>query len=145
MVQNKAARAVARLGIFTPTKALMKACGLMSVRQLLVYHSLVILQKTISSKTSVYLYKKVTSGGDFAHRTRQAATCPPGFSFSVTHPTDSGSIRQGPGPTLDLSMQGWCWKSVDCYNTLPTELKLERNLFGFKKRLKDWIGMNISI
>ena len=145
VVQNKAARAVARLGIFTPTKALMKACGWMSVRQLLVYHSLVLLQKTISSKTPVYLYKKVTSGGDFAHRTRQAATCPPGFSFSVTHPTDSGSIRQGPGPTLDLSMQGWCWKSVDCYNTLPTDLKLERNLLSFKKRLKDWIGMNISI
>ena len=136
---------MARLGIFTPTKALMKACGWMSVRQLLVYHSLVLLQKTRSSKTPVYLYKKVTSGGDFAHRTRQAATCPPGFSFSVTHPTDSGSIRQGPGPSLDLSMQGWCWKSVDCYNTLPTDLKLERNLLSFKKRLKEWIGMNISI
>ena len=38
VVQNKAARVVARLDIFTPTKKLMLTCGWLSVRQLLVYH-----------------------------------------------------------------------------------------------------------
>ena len=35
VAQNKAAGTVARMNIFTPTKTLMKACGWMSVRQLL--------------------------------------------------------------------------------------------------------------
>ena len=121
VAQNKAARTVARMNIFTPTKTLMKACGWMSVRQLLAYHSLVLLHKTMASKTLVYLYQKITSGGHFQYKTRQAAAYPPGFSFTVTHPADIGTIRQGPGTKLGISKQGWCWKSVELYNTLPTD------------------------
>ena len=144
VVQNKAARTVARLSIFTPTKTLMKACGWMSVRQLMAYHSLVLLHKTMASQTPAYLFQKISSGGDFTYKTRQAAACPPGFSFSVTHPTDSAKIRQGPGSKSGLSKQGWCWKSVELYNTLPTDMRLERKMPSFKKRLKDWIGLNVS-
>ena len=143
VAQNKAARTVARMNIFTPTKTLMKACGWMSVRQLLAYHSLVLLQKTMASQKPVYLYKKITSGGHFPYKTRQASECPPGFSFTVTHPADSGTIRHEPGTKLGLSKQGWCWKSVELYNTLPTDLRLERKMPSFKKRLKDWVGLNI--
>ena len=144
VAQNKAARTVARLNIFTPTKTLMKACGWMSVRQLLAYHSLVLLHKTMASQTPVYLYQKITSVGDFAYKTRQAAACPPGFSFEVSHPIDSARIRQGQGSKLGLSKQGWCWKSVELYNTLPTDMRLERKMPSFKKRLKDWIRLNVS-
>jgi hypothetical protein len=145
VVQNKAARTVANLNIFTPTRTLMKVCGWMSVRQLLAYHSLVLLQKTLVSQTPVYLYKKLTVGGDFSYKTRQAATCPPGFSFTVTHPTDSGAVRQESGAKKGISKQGWCWKSVQLYNTLPPDLRLERKLPNFKKRLKEWIGMNVAL
>ena len=144
VAQNKAARTVARMNIFTPTKTLMKACGWMSVRQLMAYHSLVLLHKTMASQTPVYLYQKITSGGHFPYKTRQAAACPPGFSFTVTHPTDSGTIRQIPGSKLGISKQGWCWKSVEVYNTLPNDLRMERKMPSFKKRLKDWIGLNVS-
>ena len=102
----------------------------MSVRQLMVYHSLVLLHKTLASKSPVYLYEKLTSGGEFSYGTRQATT---------------GSIRQGPGPKKDLSRLGWCWRSVDLYNTLPTDLKLERKLPSIMKRLKEWIGHFTSI
>ena len=38
--QNKAARLVTKLDRYTPTKDLMKQCGLMPVKHLLIYHSL---------------------------------------------------------------------------------------------------------
>ena len=56
VVQNKAARVVARLNIFTPTKELMMVCGWLSVRQLLVYHSLVLLYRTVQMQMPLYLY-----------------------------------------------------------------------------------------
>ena len=132
VVQNKAARTVAKRNIFKPTRTLMKVCGWMSVRQLLAYHSLVLLQKTLVSQTPVYLYKKLTVEGDFSYKTRQAATFPPGFSFTVTHPTDSEAVRQECGTKNGISKQGWCWKSVQMYNTLPPDLRLERKLPNFK-------------
>ena len=144
VTQNKAARTVTRMNVFTSTKLLMKACGWMSVRQLMAYHSLVLLHKTMTSKKPEYLYQKVTSGGKYSYKTRQAATCPPGFSFEVSHPADSGSIRQGPRPGTDLSRQSWCWKAVEVYNTQPPDLRLERKLASFKKRLKDWIELTIN-
>ena len=47
------------LNIFTQTQTLMSVCGWMSVRQLLVYHSLVLFHKTLMNKTPVYLHKKI--------------------------------------------------------------------------------------
>ena len=145
VVQNKAARVVARLNIFTPTKALMLTCGWLSVRQLLVYHSLVLLHRVVQMHMPLYLFSKVKAGGNFSYRTRQAVVYPPGFSFEVGHPTDSGSIRLGSYPSLDLSKQSWCCKSVEIFNTLPTSLKLENKLINFKTRLKQWIKLNIPI
>ena len=130
VAQNKAARCISRLNIYTPTREILKVCGWMSVRQLMVYHSLVLLHKTLANQSPVYLYQKVTSGGEFSYCTRQAT---------------AGSVRQGPGPKKDLTRLGWCWRSVDLYNTLPTDLKVERKLPSFKKRLKDWIEINIII
>ena len=130
VAQNKAARCISRLNIYTPTREILKVCGWMSVRQLMVYHSLVLLHKTLANQSPVYLYQKVTSGGEFSYCTRQAT---------------AGSVRQGPGPKKDLTRLGWCWRSVDLYNTLPTDLKGERKLPSFKKRLKDWIEINIII
>ena len=100
---------------------------------------------TIENQAPVYLFEKVTAGGKFPYKTRQAASCPPGFSFAVSHPSNSGAVRLRSGAKLGLSKQGWCWRSVELYNTLPTDLRLERKLPNFKKRLKDWVGLNVSI
>ena len=145
VVQNKAARSVAKLNIFTPTKTLMKVCGWMSVRQLLAYHSLVLFHKTLANQSPVYLYKKITAGGQFPYNTRQASTCPPGFSFKVSHPSFSGAVRLGPGARKGLSKQGWCFRSSELYNTLPTDLRLQKKLPNFKKRLKEWVALNVDI
>ena len=41
IVQNKAARVVTRLGIFTPVKTLLRQCGWLSVHQLVYFHTVV--------------------------------------------------------------------------------------------------------
>ena len=140
VIQNKAARSVTKLSIFTPTKVLLKNCGWMSVKQLMVYHSIVLLNKTLANQSPEHMYKKATAGGQFSYKTRQAAV-----SFSVQHPTNNGTIRQAGGHKLGMSKNGWCWRSVEIYNTLPTDLRLERKLPKFKTRLKKWVEENVNI
>ena len=110
----------------------------------MVYQSL-FFHKTLNNQTPVYLYKKNTAGGSYPYKTRQAATCPPGFSFEVLHPTARGKVRPEPVSRLGLSRQGWCLRSTELYKTLPPELRLEIKIPSFNKRLKKWIEVNISI
>ena len=69
---NKVARLVTKLDIFTPTSVLLQQCGWMSVKQLMAYHSIVLLHKTLKNQTPSYLYQKVTSSTE-QYNTRQAA------------------------------------------------------------------------
>jgi hypothetical protein len=62
----------------------------MSVRQLMAYHSIILLHKTLSTKAPEYPYKKVTAGGQFSYKTRQAAECPTEFSLSVRYSNNKG-------------------------------------------------------
>ena len=47
IIQNKAARSVTKLGIFTPFQTLLKQCGWLSVNQLVFYHTVILLFKTL--------------------------------------------------------------------------------------------------
>ena len=145
VIQYKATRSIAMLSIFTPIKVLLKTCGWMSVSQLMVYHSLVLLQKTLAQQSPLYLYEKVTAAGQFPYKTKQAAVCPAQFSFDVQHPTDSDTVRLVSSAKLGISKKGWCWRSVEMYNLLPSDIRLEKKLTNFKKRLKDWVTLNTSI
>ena len=145
VVQNKAARSVTRLDRFTPTQTLLTTCGWLSVKQLILYHSLVLLQNTLRMKTPFYLYSRLISGGSHPYRTRQVASCPSGFTFSVQHPSDTGTLRLESGRKLDLAKLGWCWRSVDCYNSLPVQIRLEPKLANFKTKLKAWVVQNVGI
>ena len=145
VIQNKAARSVSKLGIYTPIKVLLRTCGWLSVRQLMVYHSIVLLHKTLGNKAPEYMHKKVTQGGEFSYNTRQATVCPPYFSFTVQYPRDNGAVRQVGGNKLGMSKEGWCWRSVEQYNTLPTDLRLEEKFSKFKTRLKKWVVQNVKI
>ena len=60
-----------------------------NIRQLMAYHSLFLLYKTLKSKTPKYLHEKVSAGGQFPYSTRQAAECPADFSFSVHFKSES--------------------------------------------------------
>ena len=135
---NKVARLVTKLDIFTPTRVLMQQCGWMPVKQLMAYHSLVLLHKTLQQKSPSYLYKKVTSGYQ-QYNTRQAAETT--AALAAVGVTLQPSVDV---PELDLSSSSWCWASVKWYRQLPPSLQAEKKLSKFKTGLKSWVSQNIE-
>ena len=136
--QNKVARLVTKLDRFTSTTVLMRQCGWMPVRHLMVYHSLVLLHKTIQHQTPTFLYQKVTSGSDQPN-TRQAA--------AATAALAAAGVPKQPTVAnceLGLKKKSWCWSSVIWYNQLPLDLRLEKKVKTFKTRLKNWVTTNVE-
>ena len=132
VTQNKAARAVTRLDIRTPTRILMQQCGWLSVRQLMVYHSVCLLHKTLQNGSPLYLYQKITENGSHQQSSRRA---------------EAGSLRQSlqSKSRLDLTRRGWCWRSLEQYNQLPTEIRNEQRMTIFKKKLGEWVKAKVDI
>ena len=128
VIQNKAARLVCKADIYTPTLTLLKTCGWLSVRQLVVYHGLLLLFKIRKDKKPVYFYQKFSK--EFNYKTRQA---------------DSGAIRFDYKVTNDTSKENFSYKFSKYWNILPLELKQSETVSNFKSGLKQWIKENISI
>ena len=62
IVQNKAARSVTKLGIFTPIRTLLKQCAWLSVNQSIFFHTVVLLYKTLQNQSPVYLLSMAGAG-----------------------------------------------------------------------------------
>ena len=124
IVQNKAARFVARRGRYTPVVQLMKECGWLSVRQLVMYHSIILIYKTIQATSPKYLYSKLSS--EFPYNTRLA---------------DSDSVRMGSAfkCKLELTEKSFMNRATVAFNQLPSELRQTPKLEEFKKKLKGWV------
>ena len=117
---------------------LMKECGWLTVKQLMAYHSLMQVHKTIQSQVPVYLYSRVTTQlalldrrSSYNYKTRQEA---------------SGALRQIPAAEarLDLADRSWCWSATKTYHNLPTNIKREVKMAKFKAELKTWLRSNIE-
>ena len=125
-------------GQYTPTKDLMKQCGWMPVKHLLIYHNLILLHKVFQQKKPTFLYQKITSGSDQPN-TRQAAATSAALAAA-------GVPQQPSLPNYDLSLSrsSWSLSSVKWYNQLPPNLLAESKIDKFKTRLKDWVGINVE-
>ena len=130
VVQNKAARCVTRRGIDEPVRNILKQCNWLSVNQLIEYHSVLTVYKTLVSNYPVYLRNKITS--DFPRNTRQA-------SQGFLRPAENKSAN------LSLTTSSFRWRGLQSFNRLPFELRTERKLEKFKKEVKKWISNNIEI
>ena len=130
MIQNKAARSVTKLGIFTPVRTLLNHCGWLSVNQLVFYHTVVLLYKTLQNKSPEFLYNM--AGTEFNYKTRAK---------------DAGKLRHGADyiPDQGLNWKSYRWRSIRCWNQLPQEITLLTKLPKFKTKLKSWVLQNINI
>ena len=70
---NRVARLVTKLDIYTPTSVLMQQCGWLTVRQLIAYHSLMLLDRTLKVQTPTFLFQKVSLKENPGYNTRHAA------------------------------------------------------------------------
>ena len=138
VLQNKVARSVTKRSRFTPTKTLMKECGWLTVKQLMIYHSLVQLHKTIQSKKPEYLHKRVTKELDQLEERRHY--------YYKTRQYTSGALRQIPEleAKLDISQRSWCWRATSVYYSLPMSIQRQPKLTTFKTKLRTWVKETIE-
>ena len=128
VLQNKAARIVTRLRWGTETALLLNQVGWLSVKQLYVYHSLVLVYKMQHGGKPTYLNGKFRN--NFAYQTRQATgSC---FILSET-------------PKSEKSRKSFVYNTTQLWNSLSTELRKTEQLHTFKINLKEWIKLNVPV
>ena len=127
-LQNRAARMVTKLGWHTPVKTLLIQCGWLSIRQLVVYHSLVQIYKSKQNQRPLNLYNKISK--QFPHNTRLSA---------------GDSIKQDQIPLSKLGQLNFSCRAVQLWNKLPVSIRQAPSFAVFKCNLKKWVKSNIPI
>ena len=130
IVQNKAARCVAKRGKYTPVADLLKQCGWLSIRQLVCYHSVIMIYKTLQTTFPKYVFNKLAS--EFPYNTRLA---------------QSDAVRMGSEfrARLELTEGSFMNRATASYNQLPATLRQIFKIGTFKRKLKPWVLENVAI
>ena len=130
VVQNKAARLVCRKGIYTPIETLLTECNWLSVAQLVVFHSIVLLYKVQKSQRPSYLFHMFTSERRYATRGENHGKLQ---LFSMNPPAQK------------LNCRSFRWRSLQTWNQLPANIRQIDNIDEFKSKLKTWIREHVEI
>ena len=130
VIQNKAARVVTKLVYDTPTEKLLNQCNWLSVNQLMVFHSLILVFKTLQNKSPIYLYDRIVGSFHYSYKTRFSKENKAGPRFAAKH---------------QISNRSFQWRATSQWNMLPKEIQKIEKLPKFKKSLKLWIKINIQL
>ena len=130
IIQNRAARTVSRLSWFTPVRILLKKCKWLSVRQLILYQSIILTHKIASTGSPASLAEKMSTSHPY--NTRQA---------------NSGSIRYGEqfSSSDERGHSSFCYRGTKDYNRIPAFIRSTKFLPSFKYKLRKWIEENIPL
>ena len=130
VVQNKAARFVARKDRYTSVNHLLNQCGWLSVRQLVLYHSVILIHKVLQTGYPKYIHSRLSN--QFPYNTRLA---------------QSDSVRMGPEfkSKLDLTEKSFINRATKSYNKIPQNLRKISKIEAFKVQLKQWVKENTNI
>ena len=125
---NKAARLVTRLPQYTSTRRLMQRCGWLTVKQLVKYHTILMVHKTILTSKPMYIKNRLCK--EFSYKTRSDS---------------SGCIRldQSYRCKTDLPKNSFRSRGAHEYNSIPVDLKRTQTMLSFKTKLKKWIQLNV--
>ena len=126
--QNRAARVVTKLDWYTPAAELLKQCGWLSVHQLVVYHSVVMVYKVIQNESPKYLYSMFST--QYNRKTKQA---------------QSATIKHDRKLRLGLTGSSFRWRAAKSFDELPLEIRSLKTLKAFKKAARKWIKSNTSL
>ena len=127
VMQNRAARLVCNRGKLYSSRKALKEVGWLSVRQLILYHSLLQAKKTLETKQPLYLYQKLVGKREEEPRyqTRQQV---------------GGSLRRDHA-RLELTKKSWRWRVQKAWGELPPKIRgINGNLMEFKSELKTWVS-----
>ena len=127
VAQNRAARLVTKLPLTTNTETLLRQVGWLSVRQLCMYHSLMM----------VY---KIRTTGRPTYYARKFKRCFP----RVTRYASGNSIHIQGRITTNIRKQNFAYRAAQNWNSLPSDIRLTDKLCVFQRRLKIWVKDNVS-
>ena len=130
VIQNKAARVVTKLDWYTPTHVLLSQCGWLSVHQLAVYHSVVLVHKVLRSGQPQYLHSLFSQ--NYQCGTRHA-------DKKLIKPT------QTKAPQHDLALNSFRWRAMMDYNSLTLDIRNSTCPHKFKRLAKTWIMENVPL
>ena len=128
VLQNRAARIVTKLDRYTPTDVLLRQCGWLSVKQLVEYHSLLLVFKIRSEGKPEYLQQRLCQA--FNYDTRLART---------------NGINQNDINKSALNMNSFVPRVTKGWNSLPNALRQVQKVTIFKTKLKSWIREHIPV
>ena len=126
-IQTRAARVVARSSL--PIAGHLAQCGWLSVQQLAVYQTCILVHKVLASRSPQYIFNMFST--DYTRETRQAAR------MEIKQDKDH--------PELALTRDSFRWRATRDYNRLPVELRKQGSIRIFKTDLWKWITRNIPI
>ena len=137
IVQNKAARLVTKCGKRTPIKSLLSQCGWLSVAQLSVYHSLLLVYKVLSTKSPMYLYTKLQGVQEAKHyETRFVLNRKRNLSIVLDEESQA---------ECNIAKKSFKYRATSQWNALPVDIREEQTLKKFKVKLRLWVQHNIPI
>ena len=61
VLQNRAARLVTKSGWYTPSRTMLQQVGWLSIRQMISYHSLILVYKAKQDKKPTYIFNKIST------------------------------------------------------------------------------------
>ena len=129
VLQNRAARVVTKLDWYTPTETLLLQCGWLSIRQMIQYHSILLLFKTKMSRKPVYMYSQISH--TFQKDTRLSTM---------------GGIKDIRRFKSTRANQSFLPRTIKYWNeNLPSEIRRETKIDIFKKKLRSWIKTDVKI
>ena len=132
VLQNKAARCVTRLPWLTPTTILLTQCGWLSIKQMVMYYSLVLLFKTKMERKPVYIYQHI---GDIKGRNTRIET----------ERMESNKLKDKRNFQKGTPKKTFIPRAIDDWNSLPANLRQLKDIMTFKKMLRLWIMEKVPV
>ena len=121
-LQNRAARLVTKSSWCTASSTMLLQVGWLSVRQMIAFHSLVLVFKAKLEKKPAYLYNQVSA--TFNVNTRLAV---------------NNGIRETRRVKSSIGRLSFLPRTISQWNSLPHTIRSISSLAQFKDRVKPWV------
>ena len=131
VIQNQVSRLLLDKGVAgrfkqdLPTVDLLDTTDYLSIHQLGVQGTLVMIKRIILSEKPTYIFDKLKMQSERGKR--------------------SGPSFEPINPSLNLKRSSFLYRSIKLFNKLPESLRNEDKITRFKKMLKIWVKENIAV
>ena len=125
--QNRAARMVCKKPWKTSTKDLLQQIGWLNIKQMVVYYSILNLFQAKQHSVPKYIHAMISE--PFKMKTRTAL---------------NGGLKENRRFKTLIGQSSFITRTINQWNDLPTEIKMENTYSTFSSKLREWVKTNID-